>query len=67
MALPTATALSRRHFLHAGALGAAGLMAGQAVAAGAPTPLAPRGPRPELLRRALLPLSATATASPAAT
>jgi hypothetical protein len=57
MALSGPAALSRRNFLRTGALGAAGLMAGQALAPTAPAmaamPATPTGIRPELLRRAL--------------
>ncbi|MDB5682948.1 MAG: hypothetical protein JWM38_2056 [Sphingomonas bacterium] len=55
MASLDGSVMSRRNFMQVGALGAAGLVAGQAVAA----PMIPslNGPRPELLRRAMASLS----------
>jgi len=54
MASPAGLDLSRRNFLGAGALGAAGLLASGAQAALPASAFPASGPRPELLRKALV-------------
>ena len=54
MASPAGLELSRRNFLGAGALGAAGMLASGASAALPDNAFPASGPRPELLRKALL-------------
>ena len=54
MASPAGLDLSRRNLLSVGALGAAGLVAGEAAATLPDSAFPVSGPRPELLRKALL-------------
>jgi hypothetical protein len=54
MAFPAGLDLSRRNFIGAGALGAAGLLASSAGAALPDSAFPANGPRPELLRKALV-------------